>query len=146
MNQEVIKLSDEELLAWAKEETPVVVEWVKKMFAELFPSMKYFLEIVDGTSINLDGITLDPYAFPVKSIVGVKEFPGYTVSAWKHIPSTQWEPDDIQEIPLAELRGGGLHVATALVQQVIHYHILYWSEREGEKMMVDDLRDFDPLR
>jgi len=73
-----------------------LVAFLEQALPKLLPGEKIRVEdgIVYGGG---DFVTIQETEIERKTIVGPKNFPGWTVSTWHYIPSTQWEPADCDE-------------------------------------------------
>jgi hypothetical protein len=73
-----------------------LVAFLEQALPKLLPGEKIRVEdgIVYGAG---DSVTIQETKIERKTIVGPKKFPGWTVSTWHYIPSTQWEPADCDE-------------------------------------------------
>jgi len=124
-------VTDNEVHEWCRKEAPVVMDLVQRAFTALLPGQTFQLDLEDGHTINLDGVTLLPCTMEVKRIGGIKEFPAFQLTDWKVYPASRMEPEDVSEIPISEHRSAW-DAASALVQYVLAQKARYWFEGEGQ--------------
>jgi len=135
-------IDDETTDEWCRTEAPKVVDLIHKAMTSILPGYKYNLQVTDGNTVEMNGISLMPATIKVESIVGVKEFPGWQLVDWKFHHATQWEPEDVSDIPISDHRNSW-GAASALIKYALAKHVDQWFEAEGEAQAYAELEQGD---
>ena len=129
-------LSDEAWDQWCRDEAPKIVEWIQQAMLSLFPNYKYHIAYEpQDPSIVMEGVNLFPKTVQKRTIVEVREFPAWELTAWKTYPSTMWQPEETVDHPVSEHRSS-FDAANALVNFVLFDHVNRWFESEGEAIVL----------
>jgi hypothetical protein len=109
-----------------------LVAFLEAALPKLLPGEKIRTEngIVYGAG---DSVTIQETEIERPSIVGPKKFPGWSVSTWHYIPSTQWEPADCDEREVGQYPSW-IQAAEAFLVEIFRDKI----SREEERMSRPD--------
>jgi hypothetical protein len=77
-----------------------------------------------------DAVTIQETEIERKTILGPQKFPGWSISRWNYIPSTQWEPADVQEEEIGTYNGW-LQAASAFLIELFSHRINAEEERQS---------------
>lgn len=94
------KIDQDELDREHAEVFPRVVDMARDLFDKFLPGKTF--EIQNNETLMCDGVTLDPCVVHRNSISSVREIPGWSVSVWKSIPATRWEPENYEDHTIGE--------------------------------------------
>jgi hypothetical protein len=96
-----VELSQEEADRIHAEQLPKMVELARKTFAELLPG-EDIIEIDGGIAAYCNSVTIEPVIMERSTISAIYQDAGWAVTAWKMIPATRYEPDDVVDFPKGE--------------------------------------------
>lgn len=107
-----------------------LVRFLNEALPRLLPGET--IEVRDGIVYGAgDAVTIQEAEVERKTIAGPKTFPGWSVSTWHYIPSTQWEPADCDEREVGSYPSW-IQAAEAFLVEIFRDRINREEERQSD--------------
>jgi hypothetical protein len=113
---------------------PKLVDMVRELFAKFLPT--YTFEVQDGV-IYCDNVSIDPCVVHRKSIVNVREIPGWSVNIETYDSGSRWDPPSSDCITVGEYHRYDL-AAVEFVKTIVGCAMQQYLDNKMYDAMAED--------
>lgn len=127
----VIPLSGEDRVAFGKKHVNALVALLQKGMDQFHPKEKIELLVENQDSEDVSvvahptGFSIDLIEIEQKAIGRTMIVPAWQLTGWRHVPSTRWEPEDYEDVPVSE-HCNYRHAVAALIKAISNDDVDRW--------------------